>query len=707
MATTYHVSPAGQDSNPGTEAQPFLHVQCGVDALSDPGDVLRIHGGTYVESVVVDGKVGGDQAGQEIVIESYDDDDDEQAVIDSGYDDRDAGAVRFREAFNGLWHLVDPGIGEYASHLTFQWNHRNTFDRGAFTDFPQYTRLIRYSNVNDLRSVNQTFGRLPQSLAPAGPFLVDDDDAFIIIPDHRPHAGERVNRPWVYMGPGIFHSPDDSRIHIRLAPTTNGISGLADYAGDTDPNNLGISLSRASTGTLTVRNCQRLVVRNITVRFGADTIRVQSSRNVQFDHVRIYAGAKGVELGTEQTGSTGTIFSHCQFDGGIPTWFFRSDEKGGYRFKVEGQPAETNNLASGTSGLLFAGAGAASDNTEIHHCEFVHGHDLQLVGKQFRFHHNWVDDMQDDALAIGFGQNSGEVHHNVVTRCQTAMSFASDVVGGPYRIYRNLFDLRRPISAIRTRPVGDLDGLVSPFRFGQFYKGSDHADDGVIDLFQNTFLMRFQEGVTSVQYFRHSTPLGPRRSFNNIFVDIEPQPLTMARVTAYLPTFVPGSWPTDGNCYFRVGTFFEQDNPERTGVLRHDTFMFDNHQFDRQTYPSLENFRTAPPTVDPNNPNPPQASYYVQSKTLYGPGYENSSIDVDPQFLVFDPTGEPTGADDLRLGPNSLARQGGIVLNDPLLLDPPIHDPQAPTTGDPDMGCYPSDNQPLQVGVDGRRGFPA
>jgi len=86
MATTYHVSPTGQDANPGTEAQPFLHVQCGVDALSDPGDVLRIHGGTYVESVVVDGKVGGDQAGQEIVIESFDDD--EQAVIDSGYDDR-------------------------------------------------------------------------------------------------------------------------------------------------------------------------------------------------------------------------------------------------------------------------------------------------------------------------------------------------------------------------------------------------------------------------------------------------------------------------------------------------------------------------------------------------------------------------------------------------------------------------------------------
>jgi hypothetical protein len=466
-------------------------------------------------------------------------------------------------------------------------------------------------------------------------------------------------------------------------------------------------LSRASTGTLTVKNCQRLTFRNITVRFGADTIRVKASSNVQFDHLQIYAGPKGVDLGTEQTGNTGTKFSHCQFDGGIPTWFFRSDEKGGYRFKVEGQPAQVNKLASGTSGLLFAASGAANHSTEIYHCEFLHGHDFQLVGKQFQFHHNWVDDMQDDALAIGFGQNSGEVYNNVVTRCQTAMSFASDVVGGPYRIYRNLFDLRHPISAIRIRPVGDLDGPVSPFRFGQFYKGSNQADDGVIDMFQNTCLVRFQEGITSFQHFRSSTPPGPRRSFNNIFVDIEPQPITMGpRATAYLPTFVPGPWPTDGNCYFRVGTFFNQDNPERTGVLRHDAFTFDDHQFDQEIYPSLEDFRTAPPVVDPNNPNPPEASYYVRSKTFYGPGYENSSIDVAPQFLVFESTGEPTAADDLRLGPNSPARQAGIILND-LLLNPPIHDPQAPTTGRPDMGCYLPDNDRLHVGVDGRRRFPA
>jgi hypothetical protein len=100
------------------------------------------------------------------------------------------------------------------------------------------------------------------------------------------------------------------------------------------------------------------------------------------------------------------VFSNCEIDGGIPTWFFRTDEKGGYNFKSDALPTETNDLGAGTSGLLFAGPPTGNDDTEIHHCEFIHGHDLQPVGHHFKFHHNWVHNMQDDALAIGFGESS-------------------------------------------------------------------------------------------------------------------------------------------------------------------------------------------------------------------------------------------------------------------------------------------------------------
>jgi hypothetical protein len=365
-----------------------------------------------------------------------------------------------------------------------------------------------------------------------------------------------------------------------------------------------------------------------------------------------------------------------------------------------------NKVAEGTGGLLMTGDVLSNQQTEVHHCEFVRGLDLLIVGQSFSFHHNVVDEMQDDALAIGFGLTSGDLHENVILRCQTAMSFAGSAVGGPYRIFRNLFDLRSPIAAIRPRPPGDLSDLgdlVSPFRFGQFYKGSNHEDDGPIDLFQNACLVRAQEGQASFQLYRHSTPPGPtpgpRRSFNNIFVDVEPAPKEQIRATASLPTFEPGSWPTDGNCYFRVGAFFENEAPDLTGVLRHEALPgFDSAfpGFDSRKYSSLAEYRAGPPGAD---------EYFQQSKTLYAPGYENSSIDVDRKFRGFDPSGLPNAGDDLRLGESSPAAGHGVILNG-AQVNPPILDPGAPINGSPDMGCYPHDGQRLEVGVDGLMTFP-
>ena len=575
MPQTYFVSLTGDDSNPGTSmGQPFRHVRRGVDELKDPGDVLQIREGVYVESVVVDGLVGGTDSDSKIIIKAFDGED---VVIDAGYEHRDIGAIRFREPSNGLWHLVDPAIGEYESHIQFEPvdpnGNENLFNRAAFIGLPTYTRLIRYSDINDLRSNNQLFGTLPESLAPGGPFVVDEHDNFIKI------AGERIHHPWVYMGPGIHHAPD-KKLHVRLQPTDNHVPGITDYAGVTDPNNVGLSVSRETTGALTVSNCHNLIVRDLTLRFGGRTLQVRSSGNVTFDRVRIFAGPSGVFMGGSGAGSTGTVFSNCTLDGGIPPWCFRTDQKSQYRYRFDRDPdGHVNKVAEGTSGSLMTGDDLSNQQTEIHHCEFVRGLDLLIVGQSFNFHHNVVDEMQDDALAIGFRLTSGDLHENVILRCQTAMSFAGSKVGGPYRIFRNLFDLRSPIAAIRPRPDGDLgEPVSSPFRFGQFYKGKNSGDDGPIDLFQNTCLVRSQEGLASFQFYRHSPslgpppPLGPRRSFNNIFVDVEPAPKEQDRATAYLPTFVPGSWPADGNCYFRVGAFFANEGPELTGVLRHDAF---------------------------------------------------------------------------------------------------------------------------------------
>lgn len=171
MPQTYFVSLTGDDSNPGTSTgQPFRHVQRGVDKLKDPGDVLQIREGVYVESVVVDGLLlEGTDNDSPIIIEAFDGED---VVIDAGYEHRDIGAIRFRQPSNGLWHLVDPAIGEYESRIQFDRVNpdggENLFDRAAFIGLPAYTRLIRYSDINDLRSNNQLFGTLPESLARGG-----------------------------------------------------------------------------------------------------------------------------------------------------------------------------------------------------------------------------------------------------------------------------------------------------------------------------------------------------------------------------------------------------------------------------------------------------------------------------------------------------------------------------------------------------------
>ncbi len=48
--TEYHVSPDGQDSNPGTAALPFQTIQRGADAAF-AGDTITVHEGVYAESV--------------------------------------------------------------------------------------------------------------------------------------------------------------------------------------------------------------------------------------------------------------------------------------------------------------------------------------------------------------------------------------------------------------------------------------------------------------------------------------------------------------------------------------------------------------------------------------------------------------------------------------------------------------------------------
>ena len=51
-AAGYHVSPTGDDANPGTAAQPWASIQHAADTAG-PGDLVTIHAGRYDEDVVL------------------------------------------------------------------------------------------------------------------------------------------------------------------------------------------------------------------------------------------------------------------------------------------------------------------------------------------------------------------------------------------------------------------------------------------------------------------------------------------------------------------------------------------------------------------------------------------------------------------------------------------------------------------------------
>jgi hypothetical protein len=655
MAKSYFASESGSDGNPGTIDSPFRTIAKGISVLQ-AGDVLNLREGAYAEAVVVEDKHGS--AGSNIVIRSFPG---EHARLDGCVD-------QFRTAPNRDWKpasLVDADAhpDEFVSVAPITPDSKEDFvNRGAFLDREPYTRLISYSRLEDLRADNQTFDQLKLDDPRPGPEETDGAG--------KPRG---FRRPWVYMGPGVFFDQGSGRVHIRLSHTANNIVGLADYDGPTDPGAVGLAISHKIRPTLVVRNSSFVRFEDLSLRFGGEhTVDIRRTLGVVFDHVRLRASTDGVFLGD---GNTGTVFRHCEIDGGLPTWCFRSDLKDEYHFKV-GEKVVTNGLGANTSGKLMHGH---KDNTnlEIHHCEFVNAHDLYLFGHGLDFHHNWLHNLNDEAMFLDAVESDNvRIHHNVIARCLSAISFAGNLVGGQVAIYRNLIDLRRPTAGYRPRNPGE----TKVFRFGHLYKSN--GVDGPLALFRNTCLVLGSGSAGQASYTHYRNADGPhaRRSFNNIFIAVNPDSDSDQSITIVPPPSFPG--PTDGNCYFRFGAAGKP-------LLRFLGYAFGNQNFRAGTFLGLAELK--------------KSELFRQSMGQYPPGFEAHSIDVEPLFRLIAADGNPQETDDLRLQPKSPARKHGVDLP----ADLAAFDPGVSPSASRDIGCFPFGSTELEVGVDGRRQFPA
>ena len=161
-----------------------------------------------------------------------------------------------------------------------------------------------------------------------------------------------------------------------------------------------------------------------------------------------------------------------------------------------------------------------------------------------------------------------------------------------------------------------------------------------------------------------------------MFVDISPLVDAGSEyVTAYLPppTF---HGPTDGNCYVQVG------GPARP-LLRHDRY----DEVDGAGFANLDDYRGS--------------THHIDSRTIYGPGFERNSVAETAPFVSLAADGAPQATDDLRLAVTSQATTHGIDpdtagITDTFAAPGPWH-----------MGCYPPGAADgLNVGVDGARRYP-
>jgi hypothetical protein len=655
IVTDFFVSPEGDDGNIGSEEHPFGTVGYGVTQLH-PGDGLRLMTGTYYEQVRLE-ELGAED-GAPIVISAAEG---HRATIDAARRD-------FVEHPAQAWEPVPPvgpvvagalpgpettpmQVVEYKSCEPLPQG----MDRGAFTTTrPSYTRLITYGMVRDLQAENQRFGKLPPEAAdPPGPMVLGADE-------NSPFP----RRPWVYMGPGLWQ--DKQRyLHVRLSHTTLGVPGGDDYEGEPDPRKVPLAIWGGDDfgQALAIRQCHNLRVRNITVRHGAPhTVLVANSSDVSLDHLTVNAGNYGIRIGE---GCENVRITNTVVDGGLPPWFFRSDRKDDYNLAN----GSHNYLGKWTLNQLIASHTTAR-GTWIEHCEFVNGHDLQLNGTDVTFTKNWVRNLNDDGIFIGKVATNLRILCNVMEQCLMAINITTNSSVGQIYVHRNLIDLRIPTLGRRPHPHPELmpdQSELEPLRYGNLLK--DGKADPELNLSHNTVLVVDQEIGSSYNVFRSYGGSSWRRAYNNIFLAINRTSAAGHLPIAFLPKPEDQS-ETNGNCYYRIG--------------HHSAPMFAVRKL-KPRFADLADLY--------------DSDYFGQSVIHHPPGFEADGIDLDPRLRRYWPPFELPGVEDLRLAESSPARHHGIPLQNLLPgLDP--------ATEAPDIGCYPFESPPLEVGVDGRRHFP-
>ncbi|MBI5758607.1 MAG: hypothetical protein HZA46_08825 [Planctomycetales bacterium] len=598
-AAYFFVDPVqGGDRHEGTELRPWKTLQHAVGRLK-PGDTLCLRGGVYYESVTV--AVAGTPE-KPITIRSHPG---ELAILDGGIRE-------FWEDPSTAWEPVPNGAEhEYRSTKSYQTG-------GGFGNFgDSMVPFHRYMTFADLRSSNEFY---------------------------RPGLGNRGDDPiGIYVGPGVRRDPETGRIHIRLAHTTLAGLGANHYRGETDPRKLPLVIS-GHDDTLIIEGARHVRIQDLVVRGAARSAVVitrdqedisQDAEDIELDGVTLYGSSSALRV--SHTKRLRLVNSALR--GHAAPWHSRFHHK---------------NRAG--SGYLVVAEGR---DFEFAHSEFTDHHDfLTFHGVEgLRFHHNLVDNFNDDGIEPGPKKERGTttIYQNVISRCLNPFTAHANKPipvpaeeGSGVYIFRNIVDLRQ--GTYKSPPTeADPSGkfLNEPTQLVCHDHGSPvHA---VYYVYHNTFLMqggafRGYYGFTWGSHTRGTT----RRVFNNLFVQVDGLPgLNFTGASA------DDDFQADGNLLWGL-----KDGPA-------------------QTDPFFDKFRRSPA--------------FAASKKQYPPGWGASDLFADPRFVAFD--GDRQRPLDVRLRKDSPAIDVGVEL--PATWPDSL---RGQDHGKPDLGAYPLGAESLTVG---------
>lgn len=635
----------GNDANDGSEQKPWKSINHALPKL-EPGDTLYLRGGSYYENVycAIAGTVE-----KPITIRSYPG---ELATIDGGLPE-------FQRDPAKAWEPVTDGVaGEYRSTAT----HKNIRDAvGLFGD--SNIGLQTYWYRTDLQAENEMAQRNPET-------FLDP----------------------MYCGPGLWYEKSTGRIHARLAHTKLELPAEVDhkivqYQGETDPRKLPMVVAPFDSIPLFVSQAMHVRFEDLVIRGGGYiTVKLMFGVNVVFDRCNIYAGTYGI-----WSKGTGPLkMTNCGVYGMIAPWMFRTENslysysskvyppflEGEAKAEIQGSKKEipkqvTRHISRLPTHAIVVTEGGYEFETfyypynhdwDIAHCEFAEGHDgVYVSGRDIHFHHNLVDNIQDDGIYISsptpYFNDSVYVYQNLIR--QAVCGFGAHARGGPggtINIFRNVIDMRQPL---------------------QFERPSTKQPNGQIIQGHSTFLVHNPDHIIHMENinFYHNTTISPVGHVFGAYtsgMSFASHPDSQRRVFNNLCVYFGGA----------------KQYPVAWGYKR----AAGNIVLDANLHWHADPNAKPPANYFDTSRNHPLSE---ANKQYYPDGWDAHSLVGDPKFVSFSRNRHE--ALDLRLQADSPAVKAGIVLPAEWL------DPLRPKDdAKPDIGAIPLGSEPLQVGIDGR-----